>query len=609
MSLIFSLNYHTVPDEDVKKIPPRDEIVASSQSPIGASLDISLDNADPATYDPNYSGSLFYGADWYNTPATIYDDQLGVYIWKGLIRNIKTTADRQVVVTTVNYLYLLGEVACVYSNASAAPAQHILNLVEMIVPAENINYGSFQSAINIQTAASALASVALTSSNKRNCLDAIYELQRMSICEVYSIDNIIYCHQWQQWDGSLGTRINADDIQDYEDEYENDPLYTNYSVKYKSGSVASTTVLYSDSAGDSDSDIILDETKNYFYVPDGSDNSSTALADYPIIYLSKAAADWAGALAVSRWGHIRKVATFKMQNEYSYIHLHDQLDLNRQNVFGNEPATVVSQKYDRENYSLTTKVEFLNNPVQVVERDTVPPSSPQLVTLLPGDGRIIVKWSVNTETDIAGYMIYFTTTIGEWRQEYCHAGVSPVEVKSPDISDDGYNQFELREIQPGAKYYVKVTAFDTSYNESEFSNILSIYTVSDNGNRLNLTGTPFTGLVLSASNAKVGTVPAGFLSFPFDLPADLTHTAVYESPEYYHPAGFATITWYAVGAVEYQLSRSDDGETWTAWSTAEDAAGLQQIVIASAYFRIRFVFNSLSWADDDTVTVRMMEAA
>ena len=69
---------------------------------------------------------------------------------------------------------------------------------------------------------------------------------------------------------------------------------------------------------------------------------------------------------------------------------------------------------------------------------------------------VTLKWDANTETDLAGYRIYRSLTSG--------AGYSQVgEVAAP------ITEFVDQNIQDGTYFWV-ATAFDTSGNESGYSN-------------------------------------------------------------------------------------------------------------------------------------------
>jgi fibronectin type 3 domain-containing protein len=73
-----------------------------------------------------------------------------------------------------------------------------------------------------------------------------------------------------------------------------------------------------------------------------------------------------------------------------------------------------------------------------------------------------LSWDPNTEADLAGYKVYQSTTSGGYVK-----GSPIAAVASPTVT------YTVASIVDGTYYYV-LTAFDTSGNESDFSNEVSI---------------------------------------------------------------------------------------------------------------------------------------
>jgi hypothetical protein len=98
-------------------------------------------------------------------------------------------------------------------------------------------------------------------------------------------------------------------------------------------------------------------------------------------------------------------------------------------------------------------------PAIVTPRDTYPPSVPQglvaaVVTPDPnGPPEVDLSWSINTETDLAGYHVYRSEQEGTRGQL-----VTPDLLLSPAYRDTS--------VQPGHRYWYSVTAVDRSGNES-----------------------------------------------------------------------------------------------------------------------------------------------
>jgi len=100
-----------------------------------------------------------------------------------------------------------------------------------------------------------------------------------------------------------------------------------------------------------------------------------------------------------------------------------------------------------------------SQPVTVTPRDTFPPAAPQgiVAALLPGaaPGTVLVElsWSINLETDLAGYRVYRSEQDGTRGQL-----LSPDLLPTPAVRDTS--------VQPGHRYWYNVTAVDRAGNES-----------------------------------------------------------------------------------------------------------------------------------------------
>lgn len=98
-------------------------------------------------------------------------------------------------------------------------------------------------------------------------------------------------------------------------------------------------------------------------------------------------------------------------------------------------------------------------PVTVFPRDIFPPASPQglVAAVLPGTapGTLLVdlSWSINLETDLAGYRVYRSKQEGTRGQL-----VTPDLLPTPAIRDTS--------VEPGHRYWYTVTALDRAGNES-----------------------------------------------------------------------------------------------------------------------------------------------
>ncbi len=86
--------------------------------------------------------------------------------------------------------------------------------------------------------------------------------------------------------------------------------------------------------------------------------------------------------------------------------------------------------------------------------DNTPPSPPKNVYSVTGDNRIDIFWDYNTESDVAGYNIYYS---------YTYDG------KYTLIGSTQNNSYVDNGAKNGVTYYYAVTAYDYDGNESELS--------------------------------------------------------------------------------------------------------------------------------------------
>jgi pectate lyase len=98
---------------------------------------------------------------------------------------------------------------------------------------------------------------------------------------------------------------------------------------------------------------------------------------------------------------------------------------------------------------------FMENWMQLPP-DVTPPSNVDGFWALGQDGQTVLTWIDNTETDLVGYYIYRTTT---WGAGYVRLNETP-------LPQAGYVDTD---VVNGTMYYYRITAVDTSGNESEVS--------------------------------------------------------------------------------------------------------------------------------------------
>ena len=98
------------------------------------------------------------------------------------------------------------------------------------------------------------------------------------------------------------------------------------------------------------------------------------------------------------------------------------------------------------------------------------------VPAIAGTEEINFGWDKNTESDLAGYRLYFSSTAGS----YVKGETSPNFMMHILVAPPLHPNIATRQITAadGAKVYFVLTAYDLSGNESGFSNEVS-YTFRD----------------------------------------------------------------------------------------------------------------------------------
>ncbi len=105
--------------------------------------------------------------------------------------------------------------------------------------------------------------------------------------------------------------------------------------------------------------------------------------------------------------------------------------------------------------------------VTVTPLDTFPPAAPQglVAAVLPGAAPstfvVDLSWSINLETDLAGYRVYRTEQQGARGQL-----ITPDLLPVPAVRDSS--------VEPGHRYWYTVTAVDRAGNESQPSNPVAV---------------------------------------------------------------------------------------------------------------------------------------
>jgi hypothetical protein len=99
--------------------------------------------------------------------------------------------------------------------------------------------------------------------------------------------------------------------------------------------------------------------------------------------------------------------------------------------------------------------------ITAVMRDVFPPRTPTGLAAIPSADGIDLSWEPNTEPDLAGYNVYRRQVSATGEAIGAPTRLTPTPAPAPAFSD--------RTAQPGQSYSYRVTAIDTTGNESPAS--------------------------------------------------------------------------------------------------------------------------------------------
>jgi len=93
---------------------------------------------------------------------------------------------------------------------------------------------------------------------------------------------------------------------------------------------------------------------------------------------------------------------------------------------------------------------------------------------------ITLRWDANTETDLAGYKLYYKsdTPGAPYDGTGADQGPSPIDIQLGSLSDPNNPEFTITGLDAGHIYFLVLTAYDTSENESGYSNEVSTFYIS-----------------------------------------------------------------------------------------------------------------------------------
>ena len=595
------IDSYSLPDEDVIDVDfVNREVKYYSVDLMSSVATIRLNNIDNK-YDDRYEYSFFYATNFYNKPVVIVDTDYNNIVFKGIIYSIEIDSSETVVMAS-NYFKNLVDTVCVYSLTNKTPAEHVYNIITTVagLPIGVVSFGDYIQTKGYQENKSIVCDVNYTANNNISCMRVIEELSRISNMDLYDENNVIVMKQWQIYNGEKGYKI-KDRLYipgTYKHWYDDKYLYNAYNIAYKTGSTVTRATGINEASCNK-----YGKTKTW-QVPE--DNiTSTAVSDYPILLLSKSAADNCGAIMLQRNSEIKKYCSFATTFESNYIKLYDLVDLCIENM-QNEPVRIIKIN-NKSDDMIEYIAEYVNLPVRVVNRDYEKPMSAiGLYAVASSSTSIILKWSPVTSSDILGYYIYFTSE-GSWEGCASLLGYSPIEVRSPVIKD-GNCVFKIDGLKKGTLYKCKIVVFDNDYNESESSNVIEVFTpmdIMELENKYRCKGDMFEKIQIDNANSEGGIVKSDWGYTKYDTvyygSAYYAPGAVYESNILYYGKMINKIrfivntdTVVAIGIRNYDIVNNIFG----AWSYVF-ASGSQVVDVNFEYVQIKVIFYLKNWSTQD----------
>jgi len=597
------INNTLISDDDIIEYPKVSEEISFEESNVMPdTMECTLDNTDRNKYDDRFPGSMFYHGAGINKEIKVWDTDYNKFIFKGKIKDIRIQeTDNGLKIEATSQLGDLSAIDCTYSATAIKPALAIYEILTEVagISPENIVYAGFQKAIN---ARNILVDILYTEDNVQDCLTIINELQRIGHCMIYPYQSMILMYSYEPYNGEIGETIKDILPKTYIQYYSIDTpfkIYNKYRIAYNNG----TTVAI---ATGQDATSVTNFGERSFNVPD-DDVDSTDPVDFNTLVNGVTSADIVGAVALQRFKNIMQLCEFTVDYKYLYIRVGQQVDL-RFYPFNGEPCLVLERQVNDNNKTIKLKCLFLNLPTVIYARDTTPPNPPELVAVIPVNGGYLLKWSKNESADHLGYKIYFTTTKGEWNSEYSNLGQSPIDVKPDAYTFDGYLYQYISQLHLGTTYHFKITAYDSNFNESDFSNVISTNTTLDitELNQYKVHGDILiNSLTIDKTNSLKGVILGSWGAFPYTLPFNLNPGCVYTSGIYHKPEGLTYLIFTALGNTGFQYRFSYDGVVWSEWSTEVSVSGTNTLTLDNIpYFQYRFILSPITWLDNNYIFIR-----
>ena len=193
-----------------------------------------------------------------------------------------------------------------------------------------------------------------------------------------------------------------------------------------------------------------------------------------------------------------------------------------------------------------------------------------------------------------------------------YGSISPKSLGPGNIVEkDGNCIYVLEGLENGKRYFFKIASYDSNYNESKPSNVLSCVPYDNKSylieNKYCVDGNLFTGIFLNIGNIHNGYLPSGFTHYDEINYDEGTYesTAVYESPL------IDSNTIHLIGVCDIASDilvcyRTYDNGSFGSWTTPQSAMGYTSIT-PNMMCQLRVIFNSPHWSDEDMIYIEAIE--
>ena len=494
------INDIEIPEDDIIELPKTGGIINVNRGLTLPPQQLKLNNISDKYSDTN-SNSPFFRTNWYKQPIKILDSDINLIVWEGIITNLENDIGQKIITLQMNnIIYSIGNINANFELINETPSNiiwHLLTEVCKINP-RYLNQSSFLKANAFQENNGIKINCKYTIEDNVKVINVINELRRISQCDLYIENQILFMSQWEKYEGQVGTPINLDDLSDIkikETFIEN--KYSGYKVAYKSGA----NVDYVENISNIDGEI--------FNAP--SENKGDLAADFKILFVNQTSAQTCANLALDRYNVFSKEIQLSLNWDYVNLRMYSLLMLTFGNYVG-EPLQVIEINKDIKNREVKIKCVMLNYPNTVFNFPTKKPETPIIRKILLENDNVYIyltKDILNETNEI----FYFNKNGGEFNLAL-REGISPIMSNYDHISEEGYYVYKFSGFLSNTLISVYAVSQNKYRTLSEKSNIKSFMSTSESSGEYHLVSG---GLIYSLGGLKIDLTTNTFLN-PLSIP-------------------------------------------------------------------------------------------